>query len=201
MNKPRLLDLFCGQGGASMGYWRAGFDVVGVDKMPQPRYPLDFRQADAFEYLADHWHEFDAVHASPTCQTRSRVTAWRGSRDNHPDTLTPILSMLKNEIKKPWVVENVVEAVSDGTLDADIVLCGTMFGLPIRRHRAFQSSSGFLVNTAWCAHTPDDIPFVHKGERAYADAMGCVWMTNLGGRQAIPPDYAEFIGAQLLERL
>jgi 23S rRNA G2069 N7-methylase RlmK/C1962 C5-methylase RlmI len=73
MSAPRLLDLFCKAGGAGMGYHRAGFDVVGVDHEPQPRYPFAFVQADALEYLAAHGHEYDAIHASPPCQGYSRL--------------------------------------------------------------------------------------------------------------------------------
>ena len=73
--RPRLLDAFCCEGGAGMGYHRAGFDVVGVDIEPQPRYPFEFVQGDAIRFIAEHGHEFAAIHASPTCQTRSRVTA------------------------------------------------------------------------------------------------------------------------------
>lgn len=200
MSRPRLLDLFCGEGGASRGYWRAGFDVTGVDIAPQPRYPYQFHQADALDYLAEHWHEYDAIAASPTCQTRSRATAWRGKRENHPDLLTPTLDAL-SQLLVPWVVENVPEAAWDGTMRADYLLCGTQFGLNVRRHRVFQRGNWIafeLLPPCRCYRNPNLIPFEHKDERAFADAMGCTWMTNLGGRQAIPPAYTEHIGRQLL---
>jgi DNA (cytosine-5)-methyltransferase 1 len=200
MTRPRLLDAFCCEGGCSVGYERAGFEVEGVDLVPQPRYPFTFHQADALEFISEHWQDYDAIAASPTCQTRARVTAWRGSRDNHPDTLTPTLELLRT-LPIPWVVENVTEAVTDGTLRPNYLLCGTMFGLPIRRHRAFETSWPALQLSPACHHRPSDLPFMHKGERAFADAMGCTWMTNRGGRQAIPPAYTEFIGAQLLDHL
>lgn len=200
VTRPKLLDLFCCEGGCSVGYARAGWDVEGVDIVEQPRYPFTFHRADALDFLAEHWQEYDAVHASPTCQARSRVTAWRGSRDDHPDTLTPTLAMLRI-LPIPWVVENVPEAVTDGTIQAHFLLCGTMFGLPIRRHRAFETNWPSFMMTPPCQHRPTDLPFMHKGERAFADAMGCTWMTNRGGRQAIPPDYTEFIGARLIGHL
>ena len=88
MTKPRLLDLFCCEGGAGMGYHRAGFDVVGVDIVAQPRYPFEFHQGNALEYVAKHGHEFDAIHASPPCQAYSVQTnpMYRG---NHPDLIAP----------------------------------------------------------------------------------------------------------------
>jgi hypothetical protein len=201
MSRLKLLDLFCGQGGAAKGYHDAGFDVVGVDINPQPRYPFGFHQADALEFLTQRGHEFDAIHASPTCQTRARVTAWRGDRDNHPDTLTPTLATLRRHATIPWVVENVPEAVIDGTMRADYLLCGTMFGLPIRRHRAFETSGLGLQLSQQCRHRGTDLAFEHKNERAYTDALGCHWMTTLGGRQAIPPAYTQHIGAQLIEHM
>lgn len=198
MSRPRLLDLFCGAGGCSVGYHRAGFDVVGIDINPQPNYPYTFHRADALERLADREFlaGFDAIHASPTCQTFARVTAWRGDRANHPDLLTPTLELLAG-YDLPWVVENVPEA----PIRRDYLLCGTQFGLNVRRHRAFMRGnwSAFeLIAPCGCYRNTRLLPFEHKGERAFADAMGCDWMTNREGRQAIPPAYTTYIGAQLM---
>lgn len=85
MTRPRLLDLFCCQGGAAMGYYRAGFDVTGVDIAPQPRYPFAFVQGDALEYVAAHGHEYDAIHASPPCQAYSKTQRIQGNQ--HPDLI------------------------------------------------------------------------------------------------------------------
>jgi hypothetical protein len=194
--KRRLLDLFCGAGGAAMGYHLAGFDVVGVDINPQPRYPFEFHRADALTFPLDG---FDAVHASPTCQTFARVTAWRGHRGNHPDQLNPMLERLA-DAQVPWVVENVPEA----PLRPDYLLCGTQFGLVVRRHRIFQRGNWTayeLMPPCQCHRNPRLLPFMHKGERAYADAMECGWMTNREARQAIPPAFARHIGGQLMAHL
>ena len=87
MGKPRLLDLFCGAGGAAMGYARAGFEVVGVDIAPQPRYPFEFHQADALTFPLDG---FDAIHASPPCQRYSRASVCRpGLAGQYPDLIAP----------------------------------------------------------------------------------------------------------------
>jgi len=190
MSRPRLLDLFCGAGGAAMGYHRAGFDVVGVDIAPQPHYPFEFHQADALTWPPDG---FDAIHASPPCQHYANVTGWRGSRDDHPDLLPATLDRLAG-CGVPWVVENVPEAIPW----ADLMLCGSSFGLRVRRHRHFLTGLPIFALVAPCCHD-DSLPFMHKGERAYADAMGCPWMTNREAREAIPPAYTEWIGAQLLE--
>jgi DNA (cytosine-5)-methyltransferase 1 len=186
-DKPRLLDLFCGAGGAAMGYARAGFEVVGVDIEPQPRYPFEFHQADALTFpLAG----FDAVHASPPCQHYANVTRWTGNQADHADLVAAVRSRLAGRV---YVIENVIGA----PLVGPVLLCGSMFGLRIRRHRLFEASV-WLGLASTCRHRPDDLPFIHKGERAYADAMGCQWMSNREGRQAIPPAYTEFIGRQLL---
>lgn len=192
--KPRLLDLFSGAGGAARGYQLAGFHVTGVDIRPQPRYAGDeFHQADALTFPLDG---FDAIHASPTCQTFARVTAWRGSRDDHPDLLAPMLDRLAG-VTVPWMVENVPEA----PLRPDYLLCGSQFGLRVRRHRIFQRGNWTAYDLLPPCHHRDLLPFMHKGERAYADAMGCGWMTKDEGRQAIPPAYTRFIGEQLMAHL
>jgi len=194
----RLLDLFCGAGGAARGYQQAGFHVVGVDIKPQPRYAGDqFMQGDAMEYVSAHGHEYDAIHASPPCQTFARVTAWRGSRANHTDLLAPTLAALART-PAPWVVENVPEA----PLRADLILCGTQFGLTVRRHRVFQLGGWSLFELRPPCHHPRRLlPFEHKAERAYADAMGCQWMSNREARQAIPPAYTQWIGQRLAAHL
>lgn len=198
-----LIDLFCGEGGASMGYHRAGFEVVGVDIEPQPRYPFIFHQGDALTLLPELIDRYRpaAIGASPTCQRKARVTAWRGNREDHPNTLTPTLRALER-LDIPWVVENVPEAADE--LRPDYLLCGTQFGLPVRRHRIFQRGNWTayeLLPPCQCWRNPHLLPFMHKGERAFADAMGCDWMTNLGGRQAVPPAFTEYIGGQLLAHI
>ncbi len=203
MTRPRLLDAYSCAGGAGYGYHLAGFDVTGLDKDPQPNYPFAFIQGDALEALADHefLSQFDAIHASPTCQTFSRATAWRGSRESHPDLLTPTLALLA-DISIPWVVENVPEACPP--LRPDYMLCGTQFGLPVRRHRAFMRgnwSAYELLPSCQCYLNPSLLPFGHKGERAFADAMGCTWMSGKEGRQAIPPAMTEHIGRALMGHL
>jgi len=133
---PRLLDLFCGAGGAAMGYHRAGFDeIVGVDLNPQPRYPFEFVQADALEYVAKHGHEYDAIHASPPCQGYSimRNLPWLKDKE-YPLLIDPARELLK-QTGKSWVIENVMGA----HLPAGW-LCGTMFGLPFYRHRVFETN-------------------------------------------------------------
>ncbi len=202
MKRPVLVDLFCCEGGASTGYHRAGFDVIGVDIVDQPRYPFTFRKGDALALLPDLIAEFNpaAIAASPTCQTRSRATAWRGRREDHPDLLTPTLRLL-DQVGLPYIVENVPEAAWDGTMRADYLLCGTQFGLNVKRHRVFQRGywDGYaLLPPCTCHRNPRLLPFEHKNERAFTDALGCGWMTNLGGRQAIPPAFTEFIGEQLM---
>jgi DNA (cytosine-5)-methyltransferase 1 len=198
----KLLDLFCGAGGAAMGYHQAGFDeIIGVDIEPQPRYPFEFVQADALEYLTKHGREFDLIHASPPCQAYSRATAWRGDRNNHPDMIATVREELICS-GLPYIIENVEDARS--RLQNPIMLCGTALGLPLRRHRYFEiAGSGFFLVPP-CAHQLDDFAFDHGGkqtERQYADAMGCDWMTVIESREAIPPAYTKWIGQQLITAL
>jgi hypothetical protein len=192
LRKPRIIDGFSCAGGAGWGYHLAGYEVVGVDVASQPNYPFEFVQGDAIEFIKEHGHEFDAIHASPPCQHAARVTAWRGSRDNHPN-LIPATREALLASGLPWVMENVPEA----DLRVDLLLCGSQFDLKVRRHRVFEASFPLTPHSAPHRHE-GLLPFMHKGERAYADAMGCTWMSSKEGRQAIPPAYTEFIGLQLL---
>lgn len=194
MNRPTLVDLFCKAGGATRGYQQAGFYVVGVDIEPQPHYVGDeFIQADALTFPLDG---FDAVHASPPCQHYANVTLWRGDRHDHPALIAPMRDRL-NAAGVPWVIEN----VRTRELRSDFMLCGSMFGLPIRRHRYFETSWAQFQLLPPCQHQVTDLAFEHKGERAYADAMGCTWMSNVEARQAIPPAYTQWIGTQLLAHM
>jgi hypothetical protein len=189
VSRPRLLDLMCGGGGAAVGYHRAGFEVVGVDIRPQPHFPFEFVQADALTWPLDG---FDAIHASPPCQYYANVTRWRGQQAHHPDLIHAVRVRLVRA-GVPWVIENVPEA----PVRRDLLLCGSMFGLAVRRHRAFETSWRAFSLLPPCRHHLL-LPFMHKGERAYADAMGCTWMTKEEARDAIPPAYTTFIGALLL---
>jgi len=150
VTRPRLLDLFCGAGGAGMGYHRAGFDVVGVDIKPQPRYPFAFHQGDALAFCREHGHEFDAIHASPPCQAHSSMKTMHNARE-HVD-LVPDTRALLNALGKPYIIENVPGAPLPGA----IILCGTMFGLgyedaELRRHRLFESNL-LLMAPSTCMH-------------------------------------------------
>ena len=185
-----------------MGYSRAGFEVVGVDIRPQPNYPFEFIQADALEFITNwrfpEWAEccFDAIHASPPCQHYANVTRWRGDQDNHPDLIAPTRALLE-ETGLPWVMENVRTRAIRG----DVVLCGTAFGLPIRRHRHFETNWLGVPLVMGCHHRKTDLAFEHKQERRYADAMDCNWMSARNAREAIPPCYTELIGAQLMQHI
>jgi len=221
-SRPRLLDLFCGAGGAAMGYHRAGFDVVGVDIRPQPRYPFEFYQADALGILdGSEWTEwpwslchFDAIHASPPCQAYSTATA---DPSRHPDLYEPTKRLL-TETGMPWVIENVIGA----PYRWGIQLCGTHFGLEtpgewLRRHRNFETSDAMLqpqcrhrrdvravTITGKCYLTVTKDCARHSRQPTFELAqqlMGIDWMTRKELSQAIPPAYTEYIGQQLLEHL
>lgn len=210
MSRPLLLDLFCKQGGASMGYHRAGFDVVGVDMEPQPRYPFEFHQADALEYLAAHGDEFDAIHASPPCQAYTRAQKINGN--NHPDLIRPARAEL-DEIGLPYVIENVPGAplLPNRTIE----LCGAMFGLGTYRHRLFETYDfaptvpghpEHVTPIAKMGRAPKAGQFMHivgnfSGVDRARRAMGIDWMTRDGLREAIPPAYTEYIGKQLIAAL
>jgi DNA (cytosine-5)-methyltransferase 1 len=184
-----------------MGYHRAGFDVVGVDINPQPHYPFEFHQADALTFPLDG---FDAIHASPPCKAHTK-TGWAyhfGYHADHRDLLTPARARLR-QISLPWVIENVPGAPIRG----DVMLCGSQFGLGVRRHRYFELSWPYPHLLPSCDHrlrvvSPHGNPNRFKGSaKAWATAMGIDWMDTVGLAQAIPPAYTEHIGRQLLAHL
>jgi DNA (cytosine-5)-methyltransferase 1 len=205
---PRLLDLFCGAGGCSVGYHRAGFEVTGVDIAPQPRYPWPerFVLADALEFLRGvRPGEWDFIHASPPCQAYTRIRHL--TRAGHPALIEEVRALLK-ATGIPYVIENVPGA----PLVSPIVLCGASFGLKTYRHRLFESSE-FLFAPVHSSHR-EKCPRAGRlyreggfmsvvgkiGFTAYArEVMGCPWMTGAELSQAIPPAYCEWIGRQLLQ--
>lgn len=191
-----------------MGYSLAGFDVVGVDIKPQPRYPFEFHQADAIEYVRAHGHEFDAIHASPPCQGFSRTKRLTGK--THPDMIDVTRTALQ-ATGKPYVIENVPGA----PLVNPALLGGTMFGLRTMRLRLFECSfpvpfvlvppaSARFAKMSRLAMPGELIHISGKGGQAgtkeqWSAAMGIDWMTVRELAQAIPPAYTEYIGKYLLE--
>jgi DNA (cytosine-5)-methyltransferase 1 len=203
-SKPRLLDLFCGAGGAARGYQRAGFYVVGVDIAPQPRYAGDeFIQADAMTFPLDG---FDVIHASPPCQ--AYTLAQRIQKRTHPDLVAPIRERLR-VAHLPYVIENVPGA----PLLNHVTVCGLFFGLGVERHRWFESR--FKLEGTTC---PGSVPMTKMGRpptegkimqvvghfsgvKQARLAMGIDWMNRDELAEAIPPAYTEYIGRQLIEVL
>ncbi|KOG22137.1 hypothetical protein ADK36_13860 [Streptomyces viridochromogenes] len=207
--KPVHLDLFCCQGGASAGYDRAGFAVLGVDVDNQPRYPFAFVQADAVEFLARYGHLFDSVSASPPCQAFTLAQRIQGN--THPDFIVPIRALLA-DLDRPSVIENVPGA----PLVDPVVLCGAMFGIHTYRHRLFETGGGFTFTAP--EHPEHKAPTVKMGRKLkpgdFYHAVGnfqgvdyvrrdldMPWATREGLRECIPPVYAMFIGAYLLAHL
>ena len=224
--KPRLLDLFCGAGGAAMGYHRAGFEVVGVDLKPQPESPFEFHQEDAIEYIVQLGFTFDAVHASPPCQA---YTSMRHMGKTAGDGAPDLVDVTRNALSmnyRPWIMEN----VAGSPLLNPLILCGTSFDLgvdrdgewqPLRRHRLFESNM-FLMGLP-CKHPSG--PGVGKSLAVYGDhpqrtlndktyrvnrahsieearvAMDIDWMGWRTITQAIPPAYTEWLGRQLIRAM
>lgn len=216
MSRPRILDLFSGAGGAAQGYHDAGFDVVGVDIRPQPRYPFEHHVADAMTFPLDG---FDAIHASPPCQAYSIANNIHG-RDDHPDLLPATRDRLK-AWGGPWVIEN----VPGSPMDNWVVVCGLALGLGVKRHRWFESNVGLLVPPCPYGHPGDWVSVFgrtvlsrghvigkakgggnriqrqHLGTDIGRAAMGIPWMNRDELSLAIPPAYTHHIGTQLLAAL
>lgn len=217
--KPKLLDLFCGGGGAGAGYHYAGFDVTGVDIDAQPEYPFIFHEGDALEYLAAHGHEYDAIHASPPCQTHSPLNHYKNKTRPTIDLLPETRAAL-TATGRPYVIEN-VNTKSAG-LKGALILCGTMFGLKLFRHRGFETTLPMLATPSHPKHRQTAVqngylptlqrPFMsihgrngHHSKawvKMAAETMGIPWVTALNQVcEAIPPAYTQFIGEQLISYL
>lgn len=217
MTRPRLLDLFCGAGGASVGYERAGFDVVGVDVNSQPNYPFAFVQANALNLSRAFLWQFDAIHASPPCQHYSVLAKRNGNADSWPDYVATVRMVLM-DAGLPWVIENVQGA----PLTSPVTLCGTMFpGLRVLRHRLFETS----VDLPQPAHGKHPLVFTHDKRKPHygqldqdtsfvqvtgggncsianaRSAMGISWMNKHELNEAIPPAYTEYVGKYLMRAL
>lgn len=213
MTRPRLLDLFCGAGGAAMGYHEAGFEVVGVDIAPQPRYPFEFHQGDALQWPLDG---FDAIHASPPCQLYSAANNIH-QRTDHPDLIPPTRERLRGS-GLPYIIENVPRS----PLQNWVMLCGLAFGLNVKRHRWFESNIALMAPPCPPGHpgewvlvfghtilersgqvgrTPKNGPILrrrHLGTDVGREAMGIPWMNRDELSEAIPPAYTRHLGDFLL---
>lgn len=219
-NRPKILDLFSCAGGMGMGYHRAGFEVVGVDIDPQPNYPFEFHQADALEFVREHGHKFDAIHASPPCQSflsLGAVNRALGRSYDYPNLIGPTRELLQ-ATGKPYVIENVQDARAH--LIAPVRICGTALGLPLRRHRLFESNiplvglqcdhKRYTERRYWTSFRPNGEHRLSTVVQVYGNggnthewpaAMGIDWMTNREMAEAVPPAYAEHLGRQLLAHL
>ncbi|MFH2073987.1 MAG: DNA cytosine methyltransferase [Pseudomonadota bacterium] len=190
-----------------MGYHRSGFEIVGVDIKPQPRYPFAFIQTDALTLPVEYLREFDVIHASPPCQAYSTMRNKPNANKNHPKLIDETRKRLMDS-SVPWVIENVIGS----RLQAGI-LCGLMFGLRVHRHRYFETSPFLLFPP----HPATSVPLftlkgmgintntlTHAKRSVQTEAMRvfeCTWMKGDEVSQAIPPAYTEWIGKQLMNYL
>lgn len=218
MSAPTMLDLFCGAGGSAFGYYLAGFEVTGVDNVAQPNYPFKFELADALTFPLGG---FDVITASPPCHDHSTVTG-RDRKTKGPKGTGHMLAAILERVREhgaPWCVENIDRNAIWPAGVTTVRLCGSSFGLDVRRHRRFANDCGLTAppcDHAW--QTPRfrtlDYHDWERGKRAcvvgvhgklnYAGerelrerAMGIDWMTVAELSQAIPPRYTEHLGRQL----
>lgn len=212
--RKRLLDLFCGAGGASVGYYQAGFEVVGVDIKPQPHYPFEFHRLDALDFPLELMRTFDAIHASPPCQAYSVANNIWGH--DHPELIEPTRDRLL-AAGKPYIIENVPKA----PLVDPLLICGLAIGCNVKRHRHFETNftcfgtqcppghpgNWLLVfghttmrrgTTLFRTPTGPRIRRKHVGASRGRYAMGISWMDRDELSEAIPPAYTKLIGDQLL---
>lgn len=207
VSKYKLLDLFCCEGGSSMGYHRAGFSVSGVDIKHHHRYPFQHWTGDALQIIKERQDEFDAFHASPPCQAFTRARKLQGNCHHDLIEATRTVLLLTG---KPFVIENVPGA----PLQNPVMLCGFMFGLNFYRHRLFESN----IKLSALPHPTHTAPLAKMGRPPKSGEllqyvghfsgvprgrreMQTPWMSQYGMAQCVPPAYAEYIGSQLINAL
>ena len=214
MEQPVMLDTYCCAGGAAAGYARAGWRIVGVDKVPQPNYPYEFHQADAVEFINRYGGDFDAHHSSPPCQGYTSLKNQHGNE--WPLLIQPTRRALIRT-GRPYVIENVVGARPH--LIDPVMLCGEMFGLAVIRHRLFETNWGLTAPAhrkhrgrvaGWRHGKYFDGPYFAvygegggKGSVAqWQRAMGIDWTSDRRElAEAIPPAYTQWIGCQLEQQI
>jgi DNA (cytosine-5)-methyltransferase 1 len=230
VSDPVIIDFFCCGGGASVGFERAGFDVLGIDNEPQPHYPFEFMQMSALDALdilnSGGKIEFDtgrvidaddvaAYVGSPPCKVHTSLKFFSGA--HHLD-LIPDTRQRFRASGKPYIIENVPGA----PLIDPVQLCGLVFGLGaecidgwrnLKRHRLFESNIP-LIGTPPCDTDHGPVIGVYgvgggghqqHSYKGYAqesrDAMGIDWLPQKYLSQALPPAYTKFLGDQLMRAL
>jgi DNA (cytosine-5)-methyltransferase 1 len=217
VRRPLLLDAFCKAGGAGMGYFRAGFEVVGVDIEPQPNYPFPFIQADAIAFIKAFAWMFDVLTGSPPCHDHTTLKSRAGT--NGTGWLLEATRDVFEASGKPYVIEN----VPGSPMRADAIYCGEMFDLRTVRHRWFETNTGPIevpphplgdehprrhlrktstLKRRKCLAAGHNISVTGDvGSYLGEVCMGVTWMTGNELSQAIPPAYTEHLGRQLIGRL
>jgi DNA (cytosine-5)-methyltransferase 1 len=234
----RVLDLFCGAGGAAAGYYKAGLFPVGVDIEDQPNYPFPFMKANAisvmdvlnaggtlgdagYQGFARHMtlESFDFIHASPPCQL---FTMYNNVKSIRESTSKKYLNLIPSTRQRlifsglPYVIENVPGARSH--MISPIQLCGTSFGIRVRRHRLFETGGWSVTSPPPCDHgrfrdrifpgssnRPNGRTVCNVGEyrvplKIQKEHMQVDWKVTLRElSEMIPPAYTEFIGGQFIE--